>query len=191
MRDSRLIEDLRLLSPPDHQWILWVLVLGLLTVLAWRWWHRTRASAGTPTSEVVDPLLVAWEEAMRELERLGARLEPEHSRRYGIEVTDVLRRYVERRFGLRAPRLTTLEFLEWVRQDGHMGHAQGEGLGRFLGACDWMKFGRAVAGGDELRGMHGDAVAFVLETRPRSAGEVGEPAEASGRTLAGREGVRR
>jgi hypothetical protein len=184
MHDSRLIEDLRLLSPPDFRWVGWGAALGIVLLLAWRWWRgRLHRQQGLTSVATPDRLRAAWEEAMRALEALGARLDPEASRQYGIEVITVLRRYVEARFEVSAPRLTTLEFLAWVQGLKVPPVDRDQSLERFLAGCDWMKFGRARATGEELRAMHALAVAFVVETRPVGSGigsDVGVEAAARG-----------
>ncbi len=178
MRDTNLIEDLRHLMPPDWSWVLWLGAFVAMTAVMAMWWssHRRRRLTVRPPSP--DAALAAWEEAMRALEHLSALLVPEESRAYAVGSTGVLRRYLERRHGLHAPRLTTEEFLDAACQTPVLPAEQRAALGEFLGGGDLMKFGRAVAEADELRQLHEAAVAFVLATRPAAvpqsaAGEAG------------------
>lgn len=178
MRDTNLIEDLRQLLPPDWSWVLWVGALVAMTAVLARWWRSRRRHRLTVRPPSPDAALAAWEEAMRALEHLSALLVPEQSRAYAVGSTGVLRRYLERRYGLHAPRLTTEEFLDAACQTPVLAAEQRAALGEFLGRCDLMKFGRAVAEAEELRQLHEAAVAFVLTTRPAAAMGVEEGAGA-------------
>lgn len=184
MRDPNLIEDLRRLHPAEFGWVGWLaLAVGAAVVLGW-WMRRSRKLQSLEVGAAPGP--DAWEEALRALERLAARLVPSESRAYGIAATDVLRRFVEQRYGLKAPRLTTSEFLLVARSCGAMPGPAREGLERFLAACDWMKFGRAQAEGVELERMHEAAVAFVLAAKPADVGRpIGAGAFSTGAGAAG------
>jgi len=166
MNDTNLIEDLRLLSPPDHRWAL-VLAVAVMTVLALLWWWRRHprlrpAAPDAPESPGAPP----WETALAELERLTALLQPDTSRDYAMASTAVLRRYVEQRYGLRAPRLATEEFLVAASRAEALPPDHREGLGRFLRLGDLLKFGRYTATAGELGELHAAALAFVMASRP-------------------------
>ena len=166
MRDTNLIEDLRPLHPPDFTALIWgcaVLVVVTGAAMAYARWTRKRITLALPS---VDEALAAWEEAMRELERCSTLLRAEASRQYAIAATGVVRRYLERRFGLHAPRLTTEEFFLAVQVDENLPGPHRESLRRYLTLCDLMKFGRAVAESAELQQLHQAAVSLVVESRP-------------------------
>lgn len=166
MNDTNLIEDLRLLSPPNYGWVLIValVVLALaVTVLISRAFRRPAqiavATAGT------EP----WTIALEALERLAPLLCTERSRDYGIAATGVLRRYIEARYGWHAPKLATEEFLVAAGASPALPSEHRASLGRFLELCDLFKFGRYVAATDELQQLHAATVAFVLASRPPNA----------------------
>ncbi len=170
MRDTNLIEDLRLLHPPEVSAAVWVFVALLLVAGAAVWLARRRRKRITPRPPSPDESLAAWEEAMRELERCSAWLRTEASRDYAIAATGVVRRYLERRFGLHAPRLTTEEFFVAVRVGDLLPEPHRESLGRYLVLCDLMKFGRAIAESVELQQLHQAAVNLVMDSRPLPSG---------------------
>jgi hypothetical protein len=165
MTETNLIEDLRLLSPPDLRWLLAVLaaaVLALVGLGLWRRLARRAALPGPPTVAGAPP----WETALAALERLSPLLRPESSRDYGMAATTVLRGYIEDRYGLHAPRLATEEFLVTAAGSGALPASHRASLGRFLSGCDLFKFGRFTGTPEELRALHAAAVDFVLASRP-------------------------
>lgn len=164
MTDTNLIEDLRLLSPPDYSWLglgALLAVLVLLAVVVMRASRRTRAAA-VPVNAHVE----AWNLALAALERLTPLLRPEHSRDYAIQATGILRCYIETRYGLLAPRLATEEFLRAARFSVELPRDHQGSLGIFLEWCDLFKFGRYQAPADELQKLHTSAEAFLLASRP-------------------------
>jgi hypothetical protein len=169
VNDTNLIEDLRLLAPPDRRWAL-VIALALAALLALAaWWRRRRQVR--PFAPVITPApgVPPWDTALAELERLTALLRPERARDYAIASTTVLRWYLEQRHGLQAPRLATEEFLAAAGRSEALPSNHRESLGRFLQLCDLLKFGRYAASGGELGELHAAAVAFVLASRPPAA----------------------
>jgi hypothetical protein len=163
MPDTNLIEDLRLLHPPNFAWVVWVaLAAGGLALLVWLVRRRV-PSAARP--EPVNPLLV-WDETLRELERLLPLLRPDQSRAYAIASTNLIRRYLERRHGFAAPRLATEEFLAAARHSAVLSEAARARLEEYLRWCDLLKFGRARAEMAELQHLHEAAVEFVSASKP-------------------------
>jgi hypothetical protein len=163
MKPTNLIEDLRLLSPPAYgAWlalaITGVLVCSLVLLV------RRRRSATDVAAQAAGP--EAWEVAMADLERLAHLLNGEHSREYAIQSTGILRRYIETRYSLRSPKLTTEEFLVLAKGSPALPADHRADLRRFLELCDLLKFGRYLATTEELEALHSAAVAFVLASRP-------------------------
>lgn len=165
MNTSDIIEDLRLLSPPNL--LLWLaplaaafLVLGILYFVRW----RRRHPKTYPLAEALFTPL--WDAALADLESLSPLLDLRHSRDYAIRSTTILRRYIEARYGLRAPKQATEEFLVTAGQSPALPPEHRASLCRFLELCDLLKFGRYLAAANELVPLHGAAVAFVLASRP-------------------------
>lgn len=170
MNSTNLIEDLRLLSPPDYRtwWAVAALVLAAAGVLvAIRMWRRRLRVKTAPGD---DPGAAPWDLALAELERLTSLLQQERSRDYGIASTGILRGYIETRFALHAPTLATEEFLMLSRESPSIPEAHRVGLRHYLEWCDLLKFGRYVADTGELVSLHEAAVNFVLASRPADAG---------------------
>lgn len=90
----------------------------------------------------VAPPVPAHKIAFMALERLlsGDLLERKLYREFTAEVADILRRYIEGRFGLRAPERTTEEFLAEARTGLQVAMEQKKILGEFMLYCDLVKF---------------------------------------------------
>ena len=163
MNTTHLIEDFRLLSPPDYGgWVAFALV-GVLALGVFLLLRRRIARATPPATKATGPPL--WELALAELEALTTLLSRDHSRDYAIQSTGILRRYIEARYALRAPRLATEEFLVMARGSPALPADHRVSLERFLELCDLLKFGRYLATVAELEPLHAAAVAFVLASR--------------------------
>jgi hypothetical protein len=80
--------------------------------------------------------------ALLELEELASRhlIEQNLLKDFYFELTAVVRRYIERRHGIRAPEQTTEEFLTSAGADPRFPRATLEKLQEFLTAADWVKF---------------------------------------------------
>ena len=160
---TNIIDDLRFLepwqAPPAWVWVLLaVVVIGGVAFFIRRRNAARLAAQGQVAAH-------AHEDALAELEKARALLSPENSRPYGIEVSAIVRRYIERRFGIVAPRRSTEEFLVEASASAKLEPAHRKLLADFLGTCDFLKFARARADLAELEAQHQAAVRFVTETR--------------------------
>ena len=164
MNTTNLIEDLRLLSPPNYGgW----LALGIAGVLAFGFFIFVRRRLRRAVTDVTESSrLELWDVALAELERLTPLLNREHSRDYAIQSTGILRRYIEARYTLRAPTLATEEFLVMAGESPTLPADHRASLRELLELCDLLKFGRYLASTAELEPLHAAAVAFVLASRP-------------------------
>jgi hypothetical protein len=109
----------------------------------------------------------AYEAAMAALAALEARGAPaaDDADAWFVELSAIVRRYLEGRFGVRAPELTTEEFLQEARRSRDLDDAHRERLGEFLAACDRVKFAGWRPNAEESLATLGAARAFVDETR--------------------------
>ena len=170
---KRPAEELRLAGaePPApgpsffrrYWWIILALAAALiLTALAlWRRGARRRAAA----SEVPP-----WERALAELERLRRDLgQPGFAPAEGVrKISDILRRYLTRRFGMPADTETTEEFFAVACSDLEvLAAADREFLHEFLAAADLVKFARVPADAAALLPALDRAAELVKRTVPR------------------------
>ena len=59
-----------------------------------------------------------------------------------VELSDIVRRYLENRFNLRAPEMTTEEFLNGVKDNKALSYEHKSLLREFLLHCDLVKFAK-------------------------------------------------
>lgn len=90
---------------------------------------------------------------------------PEHVDPWYVELSDIVRRYVEERFSLRAPELTTEEFLLEAGRSAELTPAHRELLSGFLERCDRVKFARYNPGEGESRDALDLVSRFLEESR--------------------------
>ncbi|MFQ5590008.1 MAG: hypothetical protein ACE5HE_02485 [Phycisphaerae bacterium] len=82
-------------------------------------------------------------------------------------VSDIVRGYVERRFGILAPEMTTEEFLASAASDQRFGEQNTGELVEFLNACDLVKYAKHRPHPVESDRLIKAAGAFVERTRER------------------------
>ncbi|MCZ6875692.1 MAG: hypothetical protein O7G88_19550, partial [bacterium] len=125
---------------------------------------RARAAA-EPQFQLAHVLAL---QALEELRRAGLLSEAQAEIFY-VRVSDILRRYVEWRFGLQAAEQTTEEFLAAVHQTGGLIGTHQVLLGTFLAHCDLVKFARHQPGLDDMQQAHDSARQFILRTADSEA----------------------
>ena len=130
---------------------------AVLTVLAFTCLRKKT----TPLSE--------WEKTRQELSRLKSdisesRVTPENG---FIRLTDLVRGYLEKRFGLPATRRTTPEFIEDISHNGNfVPEDRKPFLKNFLEAADQVKFAMAYPEKELLNKALTNAEALIDATRP-------------------------
>jgi hypothetical protein len=169
------MKDIHDLKPPEtfpNHW-LWAIPAAVLLAagLAWaawqlaRRWRRIREQAASP--------LPPWDEALAALdgmpwqEWLGAG----QVKRYYYALSQVLKRYIERRFEFNAVEQTTTEILSSMR--AHRTPMRDE-VRQFLLRSDFVKYAKTVPPDEEMRSAIAEVRDFVTRTTPL------EPAAAPG-----------
>ena len=121
------------------------------------------------------PVRLPHETALEELEAIRASyLQGGDVKEYYVGVSDCVRRYIERAFKLRAPEMTTEEFLGSLRESPGLSAGQKDLLKGFLNACDMVKFAKYAPTRAEAESVYDTAKRFIEETaRALSAPEPG------------------
>ncbi len=179
--------DIRDIKPPLEPPFYWqpyyvaAAALAALIVVALAGYRvlrrRERGRAAAPPRP-------AHEVAIEELERLRGRRLTEHGlfKEYYSALSGIVRAYLERRFSLRAPEMTTEEFLLTTARSGSLQAAHRGLLGEFLTESDLVKFARHVPTLADSERAYTAARRFVDETvapsapsSPRTASSRREP----------------
>lgn len=151
---------------PDFVINYWWLILAILMVIGLSIFAFLRYRS---TGSVIrkKPQLPPYEAAMKALAELKSRnlWENGHVEEYFVDLTDILRTYIDRRFHVSAPEMTTQQFLtEAMTNDRLKNHA--DELGRLLDLADYVKFARMQSLPDENTEAFNIVKGFVESTRP-------------------------
>lgn len=119
--------------------------------------------------EAMKPPRPAYEIALEELEALRrmALVGQGKVKEYYIMLSDIVRRYIERRFAIKAKEQTTQEFLSGVAHDAALSDDAKKIIAEFLAACDMVKFAKYGAAPSEADDAFGLAREFVEKTADR------------------------
>jgi hypothetical protein len=111
----------------------------------------------------------AYEDAVAKLRALESRGAPdaEQADAWFVELSAIVRSYLEHRYDIRAPELTTEEFLQAASRSPELSRAHSTQLSQFLERCDRVKFAGYRPESDESIATLAAARAFVEETRLR------------------------
>ena len=169
LQDIRGPLDLALVAP----WVVRGLLVAVpLAILAWVWWRRK--PTGRAAAQVRETAAARARSRLSESWGLLDRPEP-----FCTLLSEIVRVYLEERFGLRAPDQTTEEFLEGLRESLALDLRHKELLRDFMFQCDLVKFARGEPERADLERLHQMASALVDETgvesrpstRPEAAGK--------------------
>ena len=154
--------------------VLGLIAAGLLGALL-GWWWRTRGMEDFYAPAALAP----WEKATEALRALREKKLAERGEHepYYIELSGILRSYIEGRFHLHAPEMTTQEFLQSATESGLLTAEQQDFLARFLKQSDRVKFAKLVPPFEEMKTSLTQVMDFVEETIPREHGETAETSE--------------
>ena len=170
--------DIRDIKPPEEVPFDWrpvgigaaaVVLVGLLGAGLFYFLNR-------PRLQRIIPPQPAHEVALAALNRLRARhlIEEGKFEEYYVQLSSIVRRYLEDRFNLRAPEMTTEEFLAAAAGDGRLIPPHRRLLADFLLQADLVKFARHLPTLDDSEGAYTAARRFGEETQPSAASQTVE-----------------
>ncbi len=176
--------DIRDIKPPEEipfDWTPYLILAGMILVALLlvgallAWWRRPRRARSVPRRAAHD---VAFEELerLRALGLVDAGKIPD----FYVGLTRIVRSYLEDGLHLRAPEMTTEEFLAAAGEDPRLTAQQRRLLGEFLSQADLVKFARFVPTPRDCDAAFAAARRFVEETRPGGGSSV----EGGGRAAA-------
>ena len=150
------------------QWALIVLVALLVAATGFVLYRLVRRRLTRPPPPILPEI---W--ALRALEELAAAdwFEDGRFRECYYRLTEIVRGYVERKFALAAPEMTTEEFLLTLARDrGALPYDSGR-LRDFLEACDLVKYAAVRPRREDAETVLGTARAFVHATAAAGAAD--------------------
>lgn len=135
-----------------------VAALAAIFVVIWR---RQRWRKPVPPAP-------PWEVAYQRLRELDERRLPQEGEYepYYVDLSWILRYYIEDRFRVHAPEQTTQEFLQTASGNGIFSPTQQQLLAAFLKHCDNVKFAQYVPNAEEMEQSFATVLQFVDETVP-------------------------
>lgn len=165
LKDSS--QDIRDIKGPlaPSSWF-WLGVVGLISGLGlFSFFLYKRFFSKAPEETVVKPS--ASEIALRRLKNLKEKglIERGQIKDFYIELSDIVRHYIEGRFKIRAPEMTTEEFLLAVKDASWLKAAYKSLLGDFLKAADLVKFARYGPSQEEIASSLNTAERFIRDTQ--------------------------
>ncbi len=121
--------------------------------------------------------------ALRELDRLDVDRwrAADRVKEYYYRLTEIVRVYIERKFGLAAPEMTTEEFLKTLSHRQTAVPYDRQRLAEFLMACDLVKYAAATPAREDAAAALAAARAFVNATATAAAREPSASAATEGR----------
>ncbi len=145
-------------EPSTMRWLGPLVALGLLAIAVWGWrrWRRGR------TAEELPPLNPR-ELAQVELERLlETGLADRDVKQFYVELTGIVRRFIERTTAVRAPEQTTEEFLREIGRQETFPADDRRRLAEFLASADLVKFAAYQPRREDVEESVHRARAFLL-----------------------------
>ncbi len=139
-------------------------LIATLAFIFYRWYKRARP---VPPQRIVPP----WESAMARLSALEAKgwREAGKLEAYYVELSAILRHYIEDRFDLHAPERTTPEFLGEAASTGVLNDEHQRMLASFLRYSDRVKFAKYEPTAEDASRNFGEVKKFVEDTIPAPA----------------------
>lgn len=146
-------------------WWAWLAGLALIAfgIFAYYRWYKKGINPLKPVKKRLPP----YEEAMLALTTLKSRnlWQNGQEKEYFTGLTDILRVYIDRRFGINAVEMTSSQIMEKIRQnkEAHIANAQ---LKEVLEIADFVKFAKMHTLADDNEMAYQRAVNFVEATKP-------------------------
>lgn len=169
-------------APPFVLWDyipgwMWYVLLALVVIAAAIWgyyyWQKRRKPQETAAAEKQEP---PYERAMAALQALrDSKLwQQGQEKSYYTRLVDILREYIDSRFGIRAMEMTSAQIIEALRQNGTLREVN-RYLSEILSMADFVKFAKMRPMPDDNERVMRQAVDFLELTKPQP-----EPEPAAG-----------
>lgn len=162
----------------DYWWI-YVIIIVILAIGAVVYYQMGKRTGIVPPQVTLVP---PYDEAMARLDELKNRQlwQSGQEKTYYTELTDILRNYIDRRFGINAMEMTSSQIISTLRRNKET-KAVNEQLGQILEIADFVKFAKVKPLASDNEASLQRAINFVEETKPAPvAEEAANPDESKG-----------
>jgi|WetSurMetagenome_2_1015567.scaffolds.fasta_scaffold00008_146 hypothetical protein len=187
--DTGTVKDLKpqLSAGKPSLWWLWTLLCAALAAAAVFFGRRLFKKRAAAAPEI--PRRPPYEEAIDALALLEAKNYVARGmiREYAFELSDIVKRYVERRFDVSAAEFTTEEMLDWIKRSP-LDPAGRKALDWFFSTTDPVKFAKWLPDNDTVNGFGPAMRDFIERTRPLPSAASGAQATISGTPQKSQEG---
>jgi hypothetical protein len=147
------------LAPYSPNWLVMTIILAAIILVISGVLIYRRLKAGKPVK-------LPHETALEELEEIrGIFAKTGDIKEYFVRISDCVRLYIERRFRLRAPEMTTEEFLESIKDSHALKFEHRDLLKKFMASCDLVKFAKHSPPTEEMEAVYVAAKTLVEETK--------------------------
>lgn len=137
MQDIIDIKDV-LTPEPDKPWALWTgIAVAILILSVLLYYVIKKLRNPTPTIPTTPKQV-----AQRELLKLSQSIETVEDENFAVQLSQILRDYIEAQYNLPSSKSTTQEFFQILAKKNPFSSDQSEQLNQFLALCDQVKFAR-------------------------------------------------
>ncbi len=166
LADIKTLDPIELIKPWSRWWWFAPIAATILIVFGVMWLRKIRKQQ---LERLAAPLPAdIW--AYREIATLVAEdlLTKGRIQEFYYRTSGIVRGYIERRFFVHAPEMTTEEFLETAKTDHRFEENHTQELTHFMDACDLVKYARQVPTQNEADQILHTAKRFIETTIPRA-----------------------
>lgn len=148
-------------------WLIWLLA-GLAVAAAAVWAYFTFRRHRVVVEERRKPVVPPYELAVQRLNDLQQRHLPEngHEKEYYTRLVDILRDYLQGRFGINAMEMTSTQIVKALR-DNPQTRMTADEIRAVLSVADFVKFAKVRPLPDDNIRSFNRAISFVEQTRPK------------------------
>jgi hypothetical protein len=168
--DEKALEgDIKDIKGPVSYWnkTYIYIILAIVAVIGLILFIITFLQKRRKTKEVIIPDVPAHEIAYEALRTLMGKdyLSTGKIQEYYFELSDIVRHYIENRFELKAPEMTTEEFLLTLKESVVLNSEQKNLVKNFLSHCDMVKFAKYLPEKKEIDSSYESARHLVDQTK--------------------------
>lgn len=155
----------------------WLFVIIILAIVAFIWAVKKYKKEGTVLGKKVEP--TPYEVAISKLKALKARnlWEQGMEKEYFTDLTEILRVYLDKRFGINAMEMTSREIMDHLYNSNVKDKR--DYVRQILSVADFVKFAKVRPLPADNIAAYDNAVKFVEETKPEPEEQPGQNGDAS------------